>query len=87
MNFRVFWTPHAEKRLEAIVRNQADYAEIAGAARQIDRSLATYPIEFGESRYDTVRIGFALPLGVQYEILDDVRTVIAYDVWRVRSRT
>ena len=40
-------------------------------------------MRFGESRYDAVRVGFVLPLGVQFEVFDDVRTVIVYDVWRI----
>jgi hypothetical protein len=43
----------------------------------------TIPNKFGESRYDTVRIGFVSPLGVQFEVMQDVRTVVVYDVWRI----
>lgn len=82
MSFRVFWSPHAEQRLEFLA-GTADSAGLISAAREIDKRLVAAPLEFGESRYDTVRIGFVLPLGVQFEVLDDVRTVIVYDVWRV----
>ena len=83
MNYRVFWSPHAEQRLEGILQNASDSTTVAAAARQIDRYLVSSPKSFGESRYDTVRVGFVLPLGIQYEVMDDVRTVIVYDVWRV----
>ena len=83
MMYRVFWSPHAEQRLEHILQNALDSGAIATAARQIDQHLIAAPMTFGESRYDTVRVGFALPLGVQFEVLDDVRTVIVYDVWRI----
>ena len=86
MSYRVFWSPHAEQRLEEILQDAVKQAEIAASARQIDHFLASYPIDFGESRYDTVRIGFVRPLGVQYEVLEDVRTVIVYDVWRIEPR-
>jgi hypothetical protein len=43
----------------------------------------TDPTAFGESRYDTIRVGFAYPLGVQFEVMDDVRTAIVHDVWRI----
>jgi hypothetical protein len=33
-----------------------------------------------------VRVGYELPLGVQYEVLGDVRTVVVYDVWRIDAK-
>jgi hypothetical protein len=86
MSYRVFWSPHAEERLEALLQDARAMPEIADAARTIDQYLGSYPIEFGESRFDTVRIGFVRPLGVQYELLEDVSTVIVYDVWRIDVR-
>ena len=86
MSFRVFWSPHAEQRLEEILQDASAQAQLAAAARQIDQYLIADPTGFGESRYDTVRIGFVRPLGVQYEALEDVRTVIVYDVWRIDVR-
>ena len=86
MNYRVFWSPHAEQRLEAILQHASDSAAVTAAARQIDRHLVSEPKSFGESRYDTVRVGFMLPIGVQYDVMDDVRTVIVYDVWRVTRK-
>jgi mRNA-degrading endonuclease RelE of RelBE toxin-antitoxin system len=83
MTYRVFWSPHAEERLEKILRDAPEPALLAAAAKEIDRHLLAIPNEFGESRYDTVRIGFVPPLGIQYEVMDDVRTVIVYDVWRM----
>lgn len=83
MTYRVFWAPHAEEHLENIVRNAADSAILAAAAREIDQHLISDPLHFGESLYDTVRVGFVRPLGVQFEAMDDVRTVIVYDVWQI----
>ena len=79
MIYRVLWSPYAEKRLEAILRDRLSHFELAAAAREIDRQLMVQPLQFGESRYDSVRIGFIRPLGVQF----DVRTVIVDDVWRI----
>ncbi len=59
---------------------------LAAAARAIDKRLVANPDQFGESRYDTVRVGFVLPLGVQFEVMDNVHTVIVYDVWRVDKK-
>jgi hypothetical protein len=83
MTFRVFWSPHAEQRFEKLLATAEDRATIVVAARDIDARLVADPVAFGESRYDTVRVGFMLPLGVQFEVIEDVRTVIVYDVWRV----
>ncbi len=83
MSYRVFWSPHAEGQLEQIIRAATDVAIVAAAAREIDRHLVSTPATFGESRFDTVRVGFVPPLGVQFEMLEDVRTVIVYDVWRI----
>ena len=83
MTYRVFWAPYAESRLEQLLQSASDIAVVAGAAREIDRHLAVNPSAFGESRYDTVRVGFVRPLGVQFEVMDDVRTAIAFDVWRI----
>ena len=83
MTYRVFWSPYAEERLERLLRGAADRDILAVAAREIDRQLAADPTAFGESRYETVRVAFLRPLGLQYEVLDDVRTVIVHDVWRI----
>jgi hypothetical protein len=48
--------------------------------------LIAVPNEFGESRYELIRIGFAFPFGVQFEVMDDVRTVIVHDVWRIDQK-
>lgn len=83
MTYRVFWAPTAETWLEAQLSQATDAETLADAAKEIDRHLLAAPNEFGESRYDAVRIGFAWPLGVQFEVFDDDRTVVVYDVWRI----
>ena len=83
MTWRVFWSPHAEERLEKLLQAAPDAALLIAAAKVIDRYLVTDPKSFGESRYDTVCVGFVLPLGNQYECQDVVHTVIVYDVWRI----
>ncbi len=83
MKYRVLWEPHAESQFEQILSDAADHARIVAAARGLDSQLINAPLEFGESRFDTVRIGFNRPLGILYEVLDDVRTVIVYEVWLI----
>jgi hypothetical protein len=82
----VLWTPHAEERLEALLQATNAQAEVAASAREIDQQLLTDPLAFGESRFEDVRVGFSLPLGVQYEVILEVQTVVVYDVWRIDVR-
>lgn len=86
MTYRVFWSPLAELQLESILRQRADDPRIVAAARALDSRLSSKPLDVGESRYHYVRIGFELPLAVQYEVLEDVWTVIVYDVWWINHR-
>jgi hypothetical protein len=82
MTYRVLWSPHAEHILERMLQNSPEREVLAVAVGEIDKRLITDPDAFGESRYDMVRVGFIRPLGVQFEVMDDVRTVIVYDAWR-----
>jgi hypothetical protein len=83
MQHRVLWAPDAEDKLEQYLKNASDPKFLAAAAREINQHLIAAPHEFGESRYDAMRVGFAFPFGVQFEVMDDVRTVIVHDVWRI----
>ena len=76
MRYRVLWSPYAESHLEQLLQESPDAETLAAAAREIDRQFLTAPKSFGESRYDSVRVGFVRPLGVQFEVMDDVRTVV-----------
>lgn len=86
MKYRVFWSPHAENRLEVLLQDLSARPQLAKAAREIDRNLSIDPVGFGETRYENVRVGFSTPLGIQYEVLGDVSSVIVYDVWRIDKR-
>jgi hypothetical protein len=83
MKYRVFWHPHAETQLEQILSNKVHLTRILAAARSIDRQLLIGPANFGESRFETVRIAFERPLAVLFEVQDDVQTVIVYEVWLI----
>jgi hypothetical protein len=80
MTYRVLWAPHAEEQLESILGRAPELAEVA---KKIDARLMKRPKSFGESRYDAVRVAFPHPLAVHFEVMDDVRTVVVYDVWRI----
>lgn len=88
MQYRVLWSPYAEERLEQLLHESTEpFASlVAGAVREIDALLLDSPNAFGESRYDNLRIGFVNPLGVDFEVMDDLRTVVVHDVWRITRR-
>jgi hypothetical protein len=83
MSYRVFWSPHAEGQLERLLLGASNLPRLAESAREIDQRLAREPLKFGESRFEAVRIAFERPLAIHYEVLEDVETVIVYDVWRI----
>ena len=84
MSYRVLWTPNAEVKFEQfLLQSPLDQKSLALAARELDRRLMQSPNDFGESRYENMRIGFVRPLGIQFEVMDDVRTAIVHDVWRI----
>jgi plasmid stabilization system protein ParE len=80
MKYRVLWTPNADEQFDAILQAAVDRVPLAAAARVIDRWLATDPAELGESREYGVRIAFNYPLAVEFEVLEDVKTVVVYEV-------
>jgi hypothetical protein len=84
MKYRVFWSPRAEQRLEEIAIAAADPKAVAAAARAIDKRLVHDPRNFGESREANTRIAFHEMLAVEFEMLDDVQTLIVFNAWRIR---
>ena len=83
MKHRVLWDPHSELQLVRILAEHRDQTRVLAAVHAIDSQLLNAPLEFGESRPESLRIGFERPLAVLYEVLDDVRTVIVYEVWLI----
>jgi hypothetical protein len=78
----VFWAPEADEKLQSLIRAAEESSDLIRVVREIDVWLARHPLDFGESRYDTVRIGVVAPLAVLLEVLDDPPTVIVLDIWR-----
>jgi hypothetical protein len=87
MPYRVFWSPDAERRYKVLLRLSSDAATLAQAARDIDRQLHSNPFELGESRDENIRIGFLEPLAIEFEVLQDVETVIVFNVWISKRRS
>lgn len=86
MKYRILWSPDAEKSYETLLANANanERTVLAAAARAINQQLVDDPFQFGESRYEDVRIGFEPPLTVQYQVMTDVRTVIVFIVSKYR---
>lgn len=82
MPYRVFWSPDAERLLKKIHATARDSSDVSRAAGEIDKQLRADPFDVGESREENVRIGFQEPVGIEFEVLDDVQTVIVFNVWR-----
>jgi plasmid stabilization system protein ParE len=77
----VLWTPRAEGRLATIWLHARDREAISSAAKMIDDLLRDDPLAQGESRFANVRVMFARPLGVEYEVVEDTKRVIVLNVW------
>lgn len=82
MRHYVFWVPEADEKLQAILAAADEQSGLIRVAREIDFWLARDPGNFGESRFDTVRIGAVHPLAVLFDVLDDPPTAIVLDIWQ-----
>lgn len=82
MRHFVFWVPEADEKLQAILTAGDAMHDLLRVVREVDFWLARDPLDFGESRFDTVRLGVVRPLAVLFDVLDDPPTVIVLDVWQ-----
>jgi hypothetical protein len=82
MKYTVVWKPSAETMLAHLWNTAADRNAVAQAADTIDALLGRDPLREGESRADTMRVLFAPPLAVHYEVLEDDCLVRVVKVWR-----
>jgi hypothetical protein len=64
MKHFVFWAPEADEMLQSLIRGDDADGRVVRAVREIDFWLARGPLDFGESRYDTVRVRFVKPIAV-----------------------
>jgi hypothetical protein len=86
MPYHVFWSPDAERQFKSLYATATEPTALSVAADAIDAQLHRNPHEFGESREESVRIGFEEPLGIQCEVLEDVKTVVVFQVWRTDKK-
>ena len=81
MSHVVFWAPEADQKLQALITAANAQKTLIRVLREIDFWLARDPRDFGESRFDTVRLGVVKPVAVLFDVLDDPPTVIVLDIW------
>ena len=81
MTYTVLWTPEAENDLATIWIESEDRKAVATAANAIDTLLREQPQSQGESRYDSVRVMFAAPLGIDFEVVEEDRAIYVLTVW------
>jgi hypothetical protein len=81
MRHFVFWVLEADEKLQAILTAADSMPDLIRVVREVDFWLARDPLDFGESRFDTVRLGVVRPLAVLFDVLDDPPTVIVLDIW------
>jgi len=85
MNYTVTWLAVAEQDLATVWLAAPDRTAVALAAHRLDDTLGDDPLRFGESRQSSVhRVGFDLPLGVEFEVIEDDKKVIVQGAWLVR---
>jgi mRNA-degrading endonuclease RelE of RelBE toxin-antitoxin system len=82
MRYTVSWTPTAEQDLAGLWLRATDRETVRSAADTLDRLLREDAHLRGESRYDSLRIVHAAPLGVDIEVDQENRAVWVLKVWR-----
>jgi hypothetical protein len=86
MRFTVLWTPTAHRDLAKLWLDAADREAVRSAADTMDVILRRDAHLQGESRYDTLRVILAEPLGVDVDVDQVNRIVWVLRVWRFDSR-
>ena len=81
MKFTVLWVPSAERQLAQLWLDAEDRSSVRDAADRLDAALGERADSLGESRSPNVRIAFAPPLAIEFEVLEQDRTVYVLAVW------
>jgi hypothetical protein len=82
MTYTVTWIKSALDELAELWNNTLDRQEVAEAANRIDSLLGSNPYGHSESREENLRILFAPPLAILFEISDADRMVTVRALWR-----
>lgn len=83
MSYSVIWTASVQWDIVDLWVGARDSMCIDEALRRIEERLAVDPLEFGESRDGSARIGFDDPLWCLFTVDEDAREVHVRAVWRV----
>lgn len=86
--YRVVWSQRAVNDLAGIW-TQADPAlrqAVTRAAHIVDQVLQDDPLDSGESREGQLRVMFAPPLGVQFQVDPDSQMVLVVHIWLILRR-
>jgi hypothetical protein len=85
MNYTVIWEPPAENNLaDAWIVAQDRTAITHAASHRLDLALASDPYAIGFATGSSVnRTAIDLPLGIDYEIIEDDKKVRVLRVWSV----
>ena len=84
MNYTVSWLPDAEAESANVRVNSHRRAEVTRAAAELDRRLADYGPEEGESRPGGRRITFVKPVSIIFRVYEETKTVPVTQVWEYR---
>jgi len=84
MNYTVIWVPLAENNLAAAWLAAPDRVAVTEAAHRLDQALADDPFDIGRPRNSSVnRTAVEPPLGIDYEIIEDDKTVRVLRAWLI----
>ena len=81
MNYSGIWEP-AENDLASTWIAATDRTAVTQASHRLDMALVRHPFALGLPRNSSVnRTAVDLPLGIDYEIIEDDKTVRVVRVW------
>lgn len=82
MNYTVVWEPQAENNLITAWLAAPDQLAVTRAAHRLEQALSRQPLVVGIARNSSVnRTAIDLPLGIDYEIIEDDKKVRVLRVW------
>ncbi len=86
MKYTVMWAKSAEDHVADLWADAEDRESIRRACDELDALLAERPASVGESRGVNKRVAFVAPVGMEFIISDEDRTVLVLAVWKFRTR-
>lgn len=82
MSYTVDYSEAALDELAAVWLAAADRLAVTRAAHRLELALARHPLVIGLARSSSVnRTVIDLPLGIDYEVIEDDKTVRVLRVW------